>query len=319
MTEPTYGSLFAGSGGLTLGLKAVLGGTSVWYAENDPAARAVLALREPGIPNLGDVTTVDWASVPPVDILDGGSPCQDISMAGRRAGIAPGNRSGLWSAMCDAIETIRPALVVWENVRGALSARTERSEEVVRVGPRGGRAVEVTERALGRVLGDLAELRYDAWWCGVRASDVGAAHARFRIFVFATPADAAHLGHEGCGPARGRGDGSAHGGDAAADVRREWGKYGPAIARWETVTGRPSPPPTAPGRHGKPRLSIRFVEWLMGFPAGYVTDTPGLSRSDQLKILGNAVVPLQAAWATALWSEHARTVPTSEAVLEGAR
>src|SRR5690606_28220929 len=71
-----------------------------------------------------------------------------------------------------------------------------------------------------------------------------------------------------------------------------WGQYAPAIARWEHVTGRPAPDPTEPGAKGRPRLSPRFVEWLMGLPAGWVTDH--LPRNPALRVLGNGVVPQQA-------------------------
>lgn len=74
----------------------------------------------------------------------------------------------------------------------------------------------------------------------------------------------------------------------------QWGPYAPAIARWERVLGRTAPNPTEPGRTGSHRLSPRFVEWMMGLPAGWVTDVPGLSRNAQLKALGNGVVPQQA-------------------------
>ncbi len=77
-----------------------------------------------------------------------------------------------------------------------------------------------------------------------------------------------------------------------------WGDYGPAIARWEHTLGRPAPAPTEPGRTGAPRLAPRFVEWMMGLPDGHVTDPAiGISRNDQLKALGNGVVPQQAALA----------------------
>jgi DNA (cytosine-5)-methyltransferase 1 len=85
------------------------------------------------------------------------------------------------------------------------------------------------------------------------------------------------------------------GGDRAAT---NWGDYGPAIARWEHVIGRTAPAPTEPGRTGNPRLAPRFVEWMMGLPDGHVTDPAiGISRNDQLKALGNGVVPQQAALA----------------------
>lgn len=78
-----------------------------------------------------------------------------------------------------------------------------------------------------------------------------------------------------------------------------WGEYEPAVRRWEALT-RPAPAPTEPGRNG-PRLSPRFVEWLMGLPAGWVTDPAiGLTRNQQLKALGNGVVPQQAALALSL-------------------
>ena len=77
-----------------------------------------------------------------------------------------------------------------------------------------------------------------------------------------------------------------------------WGDYGPAIVRWERVLGRPAPAPTEPGKSGAARLSPRFVEWMMGLPNGWVTDPAiGISRNDQLKALGNGVVPQQAALA----------------------
>lgn len=189
MTRPKVGALFAGYGGLELAVREVFPAASpAWVAEFDAAPSRILAQRFPGVPNLGDVTAVDWAALEPVDIITGGSPCQDLSHAGKRAGMRTGTRSGLWASMCDAIEIIRPRLVVWENVRGALSAEADSAVEPcpICVGD-GGR---VSLRALGRVLGDLAELGYDAAWTSLRAADVGAPHGRFRVFVLAWPADA---------------------------------------------------------------------------------------------------------------------------------
>lgn len=197
----TVGALFAGYGGLELGVSQVLDVTTSWVAEFDKAPSRILAQRFPGVPNLGDVTAVDWAAVDPVDIITGGSPCQDLSSAGKRAGMRPGTRSGLWASMCDAVDIIRPRLVLWENVRGALSASAT-TGHLERCDLCMGNGSDDTMRALGRVLGDLAELGYDAAWCGLRAADVGAPHGRYRIFVLAWPADSARLGLGWRGPAR---------------------------------------------------------------------------------------------------------------------
>lgn len=119
------GSLFSGAGGLDLAVEAVFGGRTVWHCELDPAAAKVLAYRWPDVPNLGDITAVDWSDVEPVDVLCGGFPCQDVSSAGRRAGIREGTRSGRWVRYVDAIAALRPRFVVIENVRGLLTADGE--------------------------------------------------------------------------------------------------------------------------------------------------------------------------------------------------
>ena len=120
---PTHGSLFSGYGGIDLALEEVFSARTVWVSDIDPGACAVLDRRFPEAENLGDITQIPWEDVPRVDILSGGSPCQDLSAAGRRAGMTEGTRSNLWVQMREAIATLRPRLVVWENVAGALSAR----------------------------------------------------------------------------------------------------------------------------------------------------------------------------------------------------
>lgn len=125
MLAPRIGSLFSGAGGLDLAVEHVTGGRTVWHCEADPDAAKVLAAHWPGVPNLGDITAVDWSRVEPVEVLCGGFPCQDVSAAGRRAGLAEGTRSGLWAEMARAIEALRPALVVIENVEGLLTADGE--------------------------------------------------------------------------------------------------------------------------------------------------------------------------------------------------
>src|SRR3546814_4254022 len=124
------GEVVGGVGWVRVGVQSSLGGEMRWCAECDKAPAKILAYHWPGVPNLGDVTRIDWYSVPPVDVLTGGSPCQDLSTAGKRKGMRPGTRSGLWASMCDAIEILRPRLVVWENVRGALSAEAQADSDL---------------------------------------------------------------------------------------------------------------------------------------------------------------------------------------------
>ena len=83
-----------------------------------------------------------------------------------------------------------------------------------------------------------------------------------------------------------------------ADNGSLWGKYAPAIERWARTIHRDPPPPTEPGKKGGRRLSPKFVEWMQGLPAGHVTNVPGISHNDQLKALGNGVVPQQVAATT---------------------
>jgi DNA (cytosine-5)-methyltransferase 1 len=159
---PSIGSLCTGYGGLDLAVLSVLGGHLAFVADNDPAAQRLLHARFPGVPNLGDLRTVDWSTVDRVDVLTAGFPCQDISHAGTRQGIT-GPRSSLWGSVADAISVLRPRLVFVENVAA------------------------LRNRGLDRVLTDLASLRYDATWLCLRASDLGAAHRRDRLFLLATP------------------------------------------------------------------------------------------------------------------------------------
>lgn len=291
------GEICAGYGGLGLGLGLLADVDTRWVADVDAGPSRILARHWPDAPNLGDITRIDWAAIEPVDVIAGGTPCQDLSNAGHRAGMRPGTRSGIWEAMAHAIEEIKPRVVVWENVAGARSA-TAYSRLESGSGCLGGGADRPVLRALGRVVGDLAGLGYDAAWESLRASDVGAPHRRERVFVLAWRPDAAdtlRILRDRPRGARGR----RH---EPTDSRRTpdrspWLEYAPAIHRWEEVTGREAPLPTETGQRGGDVLSPRFVEWMMGLPAGHVTDTPGLSRSQALKALGNGVVPQQAAHA----------------------
>lgn len=328
------GSLFSGTGGLDMGVQAALGGEVVWNVEYDDAPSKILEHHWPTAPNFGDITTVDWATVERVDVLTGGFPCQDVSLAGLRRGMHAGNRSGLWSYFATAIDVLRPELVVIENVRGLLSAE---ATGVMESDPwdLGDGHARPTLRAHGAVLGDLADIGYDARWTGIRAADAGAPHGRFRVFVLAHPERG--VGREGriAEPGQATGGrshgepgrpGGAHppanaggsrlgeqpGGASAEEARQrsgdvaasnrgprattDWGPYRTAIERWEQRLGRVAPPPTKPtGKGGAQRLSSEFVEWMMGLPTGHVTAPEiGLTRNEQLKALGNGVVPQQA-------------------------
>ena len=211
----TIGSLCTGYGGLDIAVEEIFDAELKWVADNEPPIARLLDARFPGIPNLGDITTTDWGSVPRVDIVTGGTPCQDLSHAGRRRGMSEGTRSNLWVQMRECIAAIGPRYVIWENVRGALNARADSEVEsepgLLGVGP--GRPAL---RALGRVLGDLADLGFDAEWVSVRASEVGAPHGRFRVFLLARAADAASEPRD---QRRLAASGEAEGGRAWADAR----------------------------------------------------------------------------------------------------
>jgi DNA (cytosine-5)-methyltransferase 1 len=167
-----------------MAVSKVTGAEVVWHCEIDQAPAKILEKNFPGVPNYGDITKIDFSQIEQVDILTGGFPCQDLSLAGKRAGLQDGTRSGLWSEFARAIQTIKPRMVIIENVRGLLTAKAnsgmEYSREVLDF--YGDRPVLT---AIQAVLGDLADLGYDAQWTGVRASDAGAAHNRFRIFILA--------------------------------------------------------------------------------------------------------------------------------------
>lgn len=181
-----YAELCAGYGGLGLAVEDTFPGAELaWYSEFDPAPSKIMARHWPDAPNHGDMTAIDWGAVEPVGLISGGTPCQDLSHAGRRRGMTEGTRSNLWVAMREAIATIQPTYVVWENVRGAYSATADSDLEPCPGCMGTAEHGKPPLRALGRVLGDLADLGYDAEWRGLRAADVDAPHGRFRVFVLA--------------------------------------------------------------------------------------------------------------------------------------
>jgi DNA (cytosine-5)-methyltransferase 1 len=155
----TFGSLFAGIGGFDLGFERA-GMVCKWQVEIDPYCQRVLAKHWPNVRRHDDVRTWPQSDTERVDVICGGFPCQDISNAGKRAGI-DGDRSGLWFDYARIVRHLRPRIVVVENVSALLI------------------------RGIDRVLGDLAACGYDAEWECVPASILGAPHRRDRVFVVA--------------------------------------------------------------------------------------------------------------------------------------
>jgi DNA (cytosine-5)-methyltransferase 1 len=155
----TVGSLFAGIGGFDLGFERA-GYDIRWQVEINAYCRAVLRKHWPDARRYGDVRRVGAHNLEAVDVICGGFPCQDISVAGAGAGLE-GARSGLWSEYRRVIRELRPRYVVVENVSALLG------------------------RGLGTVLGDLAACGYDAEWDCIPASAVGAPHRRDRVWIVA--------------------------------------------------------------------------------------------------------------------------------------
>ena len=280
--RPKIGSLCTGYGGLDLAVEAHFGAKTVWCAEFDKYASQVIEQRF-AIPNYGDLKTIDWSSVQPIDILTAGYPCQPFSHAGSRKGTDDSRH--LFPYIAKAIGILRPRIVVLENVRGHLSL------------------------GLKEVLSCLASLGYDAKWQTVRASDVGAPHRRERVFIVAqstnTNSERFPLGENSSDAVRNQGQPQSVIGDMGAAISntdnqhishhrqvQELGRRFTSRRDMQMQT-----PPTPLDQDGK--LSALFVEYMMGLPVGWITDS-GLSRAQQLKMLGNGVVPQQAEYALEL-------------------
>lgn len=320
----THGGLFEGYGGTSQAARLALGGLRTrWVSDIKPASIQLLEHHHPLVPNLGDLTQIDYSTVQPVDVVTASWPCQPHSSAGKRLGEK--DPRALWPEVIRAITALRPAIFLGENV-----ARIASNGE------------------LRRVVRTLADLGYVGAWRCVRASDVGAPHRRDRGFVVAVDPAAAYAGHGGLTGAVGgepHGDGGAtalrsgahaaltllptptvgdsrnsrnatanrapdkeaNSGWTLSDVAyaERWGVYADAIARWEPIIGHAAPEPTMISqRTGKPQLAPPFVEWMMGVSAGHVTEVPGLTRNEMLSLLGDGVVPQQGAYAYRFMLEH---------------
>lgn len=158
-----YFSVFSGVEGIGQGLN----GEPVGFSEIDKYASMVLKYHYPNIKNYGDITKISWNKVPDFDVLVGGSPCQDFSIAGKRKGLR-GARSSLAWEFIRGLRDKQPRSFIWENVKGVMSSR-------------GG-------WDFANLLCAFSESGYDLWWQILNAKDFGVAQNRERIFVIGTRA-----------------------------------------------------------------------------------------------------------------------------------
>jgi DNA (cytosine-5)-methyltransferase 1 len=280
------GSLCTGYGGLDMAVEAYFNGEMVWCAEIDKYASQLIQHRF-NKPNLGDIKQIKWDELEPIDILTAGYPCQPFSHAGQRKGTE--DERHIWPYIIKAISVLRPRIVVLENVRGHLSL------------------------GFKEVLGDLAQNGYDARWQIVRASDVGAPHQRARLFIIA------YSNSEGFQRSWHKANDFTNGftsnanSNAREESRRanrkistESGRFQPrqniGQARSEHRFSCEMERKAIPATLAEGKLNAKFVEYMMGLPSGWVTDL-GFSRTQQLKMLGNGVVPQQAYYALQLLNE----------------
>jgi len=256
----TVGSLFSGIGGIDLGLERA-GMNVLWHSEIDPYACRILKKHWPHVPNIGNISEVDWSNIPYVDVIAGGYPCQPFSLAGKRAG--ENDPRHLWPYFRDAISHLRPRYALLENVRGHLTM--------------GGISV----------IADLASLGYDAEWRIISAASVGANHRRDRLIIvaytddeglqrWAGPTDQGRQGSDGY-----VGQGCADVADT--DIRQTGRRLGRHGTDRTSVFGRDNYLRGTEGYAGR--------EWWQTEPAvGRVAN--GIPRRvDRLRGLGNAVVP----------------------------
>jgi DNA (cytosine-5)-methyltransferase 1 len=270
----TVGSLFSGIGGFDLGLERA-GMKVIWQSEIDTFASRVLKKHWPDVPNLGDITKVDWTNIERPDVICGGYPCQPFSTAGKRGGANDARH--LWPAMLNAIRVLRPRYALMENVRGHLSL------------------------GFNRVLGDLAEIGYDAEWQVIPAAAVGAPHKRDRVFIVAYPNNA------GMGTQRREVQRQKSSGQQKRQVVAQYvfGRRGAEMANADGRRREQCEPKTkSVSRFSSSRE--RNNEWWevepnVGRVANGVSD-----RVDRLKGLGNAIVPQVAEFVGALVVEHSQ-------------
>lgn len=284
-------ALFAGAGGGILGGK-LLGWRTVCAVEWEPYAACVLAARQndkvlPPFPIWDDVQTFDgkpWRGI--VDVISGGFPCQDISAAGKGAGI-DGERSGMWREMARIIREVEPRFVFVEN------------------------SPMLTSRGLGVVLGDLASMGFNAAWGVLGAADVGANHQRDRIWIVARRnKDVSYTEHNGIGRRQQQQESIEEKTRNVAYSMSAWEWRDEWKSKIEENASSDSNLPQCEGRS----ISIGIQQentfacdsrwWETEPNVGRVADGVA-ARVDRLKAIGNGQVPLCAAEA---WKILSNTV-----------
>lgn len=222
-----------------------------------PFCQKVLTKHWPEVPKYGDITKLDGSELEPVDLICGGFPCQDVSLAGLRRGVGAGTRSGLYAEMLRLVDHLRPRFVLVENVSGLLTVMQHGEPAPI-----------------SRVLGDLAEIGLDAEWDCLPAAAVGAPHIRDRVFILAHSRRLVRRvfqrnGEDGHGFMVEQGD------DGPAE---EWGTHRKLIA-------------LVPGVHPRTLADWWRTQSVVARSTDGVPD-----RLDRLRALGNAVVPQVAEW-----------------------
>lgn len=252
--------LFSGIGGFSLGLERTGGFETVAFCEIEDFPRRVLAKHWPSVPCYRDVRELTAATLAAdgiaVDVICGGFPCQDISTAGKGAGLA-GERSGLFYEIARLVGELAPSFVILENVAALLG------------------------RGLGDVLGTLAALGYDAEWHCIPASAIGAPHRRDRVWIVAYPNSKRELQPKGCqqNVRRWIGYSGSHVADALRYHVERVQFRRPDAQEWPRSVKR------SPGSRGN-GFGWWSIEPDVGRVANGVPD-----RAHRLKALGNAVVP----------------------------
>lgn len=298
------GSLCTGIGMLDYAVAKAFDAVTLWGVDSDPIAARLASHRLGAIVADVPLGEQDWDSVPPVDIMTAGWPCQPWSQAGK--GLGTDDHRAIWPEIGRALRVLRPKYVVLENVPGIFTAGE-----------------------LNRVGDTLAALGYEFRWTTLRASECGAPHRRDRVFILGC-----HEGfprHDGLTaplipPVRpinyllptpcasdGERTGSLVTGDhnpRLADVVHDpeyMMRVTPALKRWTNISRRKPPAMFVDTKVGTRRLNPAYVEWMMGHPKGWTSeidvDLPGewhlgrpksaLPVETALRLIGNSVVPQQ--------------------------